>query len=110
MLKLEKIRNYCQKRWIRQISPEELSIYKINIATNNGAESYHSRLKSITLTCHPRIWNFMETLNDIIQDTDNDIGRLRMGREISRPRKNEILIIVNVEVFANRSCLVVSIT
>ena len=87
MLKLEKLRNYCQKRWIRQISPEELSIYEINIATNNGAESYHSKLKSIIRTCHPRIWTFMEALNDIIQDTDNDIGRFRMGREISRPRK-----------------------
>ena len=29
----------------------------------------------------------METLNDIIQDTDNDIGRLQMGIEISRLRK-----------------------
>ena len=29
----------------------------------------------------------MATLNDIIRDTDNDIGRLQLGREISRPRK-----------------------
>ena len=31
----------------------------------------------------------MTTLNEIIQDTDNDIGRLRMDREISRPRKKQ---------------------
>ena len=27
--------------------------------------------------------------SETIQDTDNDIGRLRMGREISRPRKKQ---------------------
>ena len=31
----------------------------------------------------------MKTLNEIIQDTDNEIGRLRQGREISRPRKKK---------------------
>ena len=29
----------------------------------------------------------MAPLNDIIRDTDNDVGRLRLGKEISRPRK-----------------------
>ena len=29
----------------------------------------------------------MAILNDIIRHTDNDIGRLRLDREISRPRK-----------------------
>ena len=93
--KIEKLKSYCKKRWINQITPEELSIYELNIATNNGAESYHSKLKSIIKTSHPRIWTFMETLNEIIQDTDNDIGRLRMSREISRLRKNEISLMVS---------------
>ena len=89
MSKLEKLRSYCKKRWLNRICPEELSIYDITIATNNGAESCHSKLKSIIRTSHPRIWTFMATLNEIIQDTDNDIGRLRMDREISRPRKKQ---------------------
>ena len=46
MLKLEKLKKYFKKRWLIQISPEELSIHEINFATNNGAESYHSKLKS----------------------------------------------------------------
>ena len=31
----------------------------------------------------------MESISHIIEDTDNDIGRLREGREISRPRKKK---------------------
>ena len=86
-IQLEKLQKYFTKHWIRQITPDELSINELNITTNNAAESYHSKLKSIIRTSHPRIWTFMATLNDIIRDTDNDIGRLRLGREISRPRK-----------------------
>ena len=89
MVKVEKLKKYFQKRWLSQIKPEELSIYEINITTNNSAESYHSKLKSIIKTGHPRIWTFVNTLNEIIQDIDNDIGRLRQGREISRPRKKK---------------------
>ena len=54
---------------------------------NNGAESYHSKLKARIRTSHPRIWLFLSQLNDSIVDTDNDIGRIRLGREISRARK-----------------------
>ena len=71
------------------ISPEELSIYELNKSTNNAAESYHSKLKSIVKTCHPRIWTFMSILNEVIADMDNDIGRLRQGREITRPRRKK---------------------
>ena len=89
MIKLEKLKKYFQKRWLTQVTPEELSIFDINITTNNAAESYHSKLKSIIKISHSRIWCFMKTLNEIIQDTDNEIGRLRQGREISRPRKKK---------------------
>ena len=46
LLKLEKLKKYFRKRWLNQIPHEELSVYEINITTNNGAESYHSKLKS----------------------------------------------------------------
>ena len=58
-----------------QIEPGELSVYNLNIATNNAAE---------------RLLPIMQ-LNDIIQDTDNDIGHLQRGLEISRPRKKRDL-------------------
>ena len=68
-IKLENLLKYSKKHWIRRITPAELSINEITIATNNAAESYHSKLKSI------------------IRDTDNNVGRLQLGRDISRPRK-----------------------
>ena len=63
--KLEKLQKYY-KHWIRQITPAELTINEINFATNNAAESYHSKLKSIIRNTHPRIWTFMASLNNII--------------------------------------------
>ena len=87
MMKLDKLKKYFKKRWLNQISSEELSIFELDIATNNAAESYHSRLKSMIKTSHPRIWTFLGTLNQVIQDTDNEMGRLRLGKEITRQRK-----------------------
>ena len=74
---------------LNQIGPEELSIFDITISTNNSAESYHSKLKGIVKTSHPRIWTLITTLNEIIEDVDNDFGRLRQGREITRERKKK---------------------
>ena len=85
--KLERISKYFKKRWLTQIRPEELSIFDSDFSTNNGAESYHSRLKARIKTNHPRIWNFMHILNAIIMDTDNELGRLSLGKETTRPRK-----------------------
>ena len=97
-VKLERISKYFKKRWLTQIRPEELSIFDSDFSTNNGAESYHSRLKARIKTNHPRIWNFMHILNAIIMDTDNELGRLSLGKETTRPRKRtkvaEIITIV----------------
>ena len=82
-----KLKRYIKKYWFTQISSEELSIFDISISMNNGAESHHSKLKARIRTSHPRIWLFLSQLNDSIVDTDNDIGRIRLGREISRARK-----------------------
>ena len=91
MLQLKKLNTYFKKRWLNQVSPEELSIFDITISTNNSAESYHAKLKAIIKTSHPRIWTFINTLNEIIQDVDNDIGRLSQGREITRARKKKYI-------------------
>ena len=56
MIKFEKFKKYFKRRWLKQISSDELSLYEASIAINNGAESYHSKLKSLIKTCHPKIW------------------------------------------------------
>ena len=69
MKNLEKLEKYYKKRWIDHINPEELSINPLSITTNNAAEIYHPRLKTIIKTHRSRIWN-------TIEDMDSDIGRL----------------------------------
>ncbi|KAI6651852.1 hypothetical protein LOD99_4731 [Oopsacas minuta] len=86
---LEQLHKYFKKRWITQINPEELSIYEAEITTNNAAESYYTKLKSIIKTHHPKVWHFLKTLNNKIEDIDNEMGRLRPGHSISRPRKSK---------------------
>ena len=66
MQRLEKLKKYFKKRWLNQISHEELSIHEINVSTNSGAESYHSKIKSKMGCNHPRIWTFITKLNNII--------------------------------------------
>ena len=44
-IKVEKLKKYFKKRCLGYISPEELSIFEAHCLTNNGTESYHSKLK-----------------------------------------------------------------
>ena len=87
--KLQQFIKYFKKQWFTKILPEELSIFDAAKGTNNSAESYHCQLKSRIQCGHPRIWNFLKVLHDIIADTDNEMTRLQQGREITRPRKNK---------------------
>ena len=47
LVNFAKLNRYIQRRWINQVSSEGLSIWNDGNSTNNGAESYHGRLKSI---------------------------------------------------------------
>ena len=64
---VEKLKKYIKRYWLTQISREELSIFDVSITTNNGVESYRSKLKARIRTCHPRIWSFLSQLNDVIE-------------------------------------------
>ena len=72
-----------------KITPEDLSIFELERGTNNGAESYHSKLKARIKCSHPRIWNFMIILNEVIIDTDNEFARFHHGIELTRSRKKK---------------------
>ena len=63
-LKLDNFLKYFKRYWLNQVTPSELSVFELENGTNNGAESYHARLKSLFKTAHPRIWKFMAILND----------------------------------------------
>ena len=82
---------YYKKQWLKRIGPLQLSIFACNVTTNNGAESYHAKISKNFKSNHPNIWNFCETLNNVIIDTDADIARLKNGLDISRIQKKDQL-------------------
>ena len=94
-LKLDDFLKYFKRSWLIQVKSNELSIFDLENVTNNGAESYHARLKCLFKTSHPQIWKFMDTLNTTIADCDNEISRLEQGKDITRSRK--IHVRVNME-------------
>ena len=55
--KLDTFLKYFHKHWLTAISSEELSIFRLEYGTNNGAESYHAQLKSAIKSSHSRIWS-----------------------------------------------------
>lgn len=75
-------------KYFENVGLTKLLIRTVNFS-NNSKERYHAKLKAIIKTSHPRIWTFITILNEIIQDIDNDIGRLRQGREITHARKKK---------------------
>ena len=81
--------NYFKKQWLTKIGPKELSIFNLDNVTNNAAESYHAKLKFIIKSSHPRIWNFLTGINEIIADYDSEMARIQQGREITRSSKKK---------------------
>ena len=51
-----KLKKYIRKYWLTHFSQEELYIFELSISTNNGAESYLSKLKARIRTSHPKMW------------------------------------------------------
>ena len=90
-LRFTKFKRYIEKQWIRRTPANELSIFNAIQTTNNGAEIHHAKLKSEVVVKQPRIWHFVQVLNNIIADTDIDLDleRLRNGIEISRPTRKK---------------------
>ena len=43
----QRFKRYLSKQWCRGIDAEILSVYSLENATNNGAESFHSMLKNV---------------------------------------------------------------
>ena len=85
-----KLKVYVRNQWITRTPANELSIYTSIQTTNNRAEIYHGKLKSEQVVNRPRIWLFIQSMNDIITDTNLDIERMRGGIDITRPRKKKV--------------------
>jgi len=91
-----RFKSYIQRQWMQKIRPENLSVYALDSATNNGAESFHSLLKSDIKVHHPNVYTFMVHINDILADKSLDLQRWRNGLQITRDRLAEIVNILNL--------------
>ena len=56
-LELDGFLRYFKRYWLTQVTPSELSVFELENGTNNGAESYHARLKSLFKMSHPQFGN-----------------------------------------------------
>ena len=60
---------YLRTTWFSK--PGTLSAWGRSSCTNNGAESWHSRVKALNHTAKPNPWKFAKTLNSLLETGDN---------------------------------------
>ena len=87
VFQIEKFKRYYKQQWLTRIGPSQLSVFTSKSTTNNGAESYHAKIGNIFKCNHPNIWVFCDTLNNIIIDTDAEIGRLTNSLDIPEVKR-----------------------
>ena len=58
-----RFRRYMQRQWARKVKPENLSVFKCDQQTNNGAESFHAWLKAVIKAHCPNFWTFCYHFN-----------------------------------------------
>ena len=88
---VNRFKRYVQRQWMERTSPETLSVYGQDSATNNGCESFHCRLKADIKVHCPNPWTFIVHLNEIMKFRAVEYRRLvRFSPdEIIRNRKPE---------------------
>lgn len=52
------IYDYLYRFWFVEIGPDNISVFRRDIRTNNYLESYHSMLLQI-MKPHPKVWEFI---------------------------------------------------
>ena len=75
-VKLQKFKHYIKSYWIDRITPADLSVFGHEIATNNGAESFHGKLKQRIEEHRPNIWVFMGLCNHVLSDYSTRLGHI----------------------------------
>ena len=70
-----RFKGYVRKQWLN-IPVDVLSVHSLEHATNNGSESFHSKLKAIIKSHQPSIWMFVYHINNILTDYDTMYDQL----------------------------------
>ncbi|KAI6661967.1 hypothetical protein LOD99_9636 [Oopsacas minuta] len=59
-----------------QVGPSRVSVFHTKKRTTNDLESFHAYLKIKFKSYNPNYWDFIKTLNEVIQTTEKDMERI----------------------------------
>ena len=83
---------YLNSQWRQGVySIQDWNLYDLNLllvpSTNNGNEGQNRRLKE-NFGTHPKLWDFLLTLNDELESRSTDIPLILLGSLIPPPNEN----------------------
>ena len=76
---------YWEKQWLRNITPERLSVFRSEIRTNNNCESYNAQMPK-KIGRKPGFWPFVRKMNKLLETNDINIVRIENDVPTSRIR------------------------
>ena len=83
-LSLVEFKDYFFDQWIENTDPNFLSVFGIEINSNNALESYNKKLNAHIGSKKPNIWVFVEAMNEMLDDAVIDLKSLQKGERITR--------------------------
>ena len=83
-LSLVEFKDYFFDQWIENTNPNFLSVFGIEINSNNALESYNKKLNAHIGSKKPNIWVFVEAMNEMLDDAVIDLKSLQKGERITR--------------------------
>ena len=90
--KLNNLKTYYKKYWLKQVGSQKLSVFGLRRKTNNDLEIYNRWIKIIFQTYHPNFYRYLDALNKNVSVWDRNIYSLKKGIPIRRLRnKNSIV-------------------
>ena len=83
-LSLVEFKDYFFDQWIEDTNPNFLSVFGIDINSNNALESYNKKLNARIGSKKPNIWVYVETMNEMLDNAVIDLQTLQKGERITR--------------------------
>ena len=77
-------KDYFFDQWIEDTNPNFLSVFGIDINSNNALESYNKKLNARIGSKKPNIWVYVETMNEMLDNAVIDLQTLQKGERITR--------------------------
>ena len=84
-------KRYFRRQWL-PFDKENLSVFGMDSATNNGCESFHALLGRKFTGKKPSAWNFVTKISDVLQDKSIELERLILHGpgSITRDRRKKV--------------------